>query len=58
MHVYISALFKRKPRLYICERTKDEYDITRTKNDITVRGANIGGYLDDVDETISSMNHL
>ncbi len=25
---------------------------------ISVRGANIGGYLDDIDETISSMNHL
>jgi hypothetical protein len=46
VYVYISDLFKRKTRLYICERTKDEYDITRIKNDITGRG-DIGGYLDD-----------
>jgi hypothetical protein len=45
-------------RVYIYKRTKDEYDIIKIKNDITIRGMNKGGYLDDIDETISSMNHL
>ena len=47
--IYLWFIQKKNTSIYICERTKDEYDIRRIKKDITVRGANIGGYLDDID---------